>query len=90
MGRDPTTHFATIACSCTAWTLSVGVLSPGAPKAVVSLQCWGCSDFVTMTLEKPAPREGLLGVIALASRHFSREELHEMVDEALVKGVMEA
>ena len=94
MTQDPLAHFVTIACNCSTWMMSVGRLSEGPPKgtATVMLQCGNCNTNFTMNLlgTPGAPREEILKALALASRTVSREELHRLVDEAVVKDVMES
>lgn len=64
MAQDPLTHFATFACNCSTWLLSVGRISPsGAPlegAAQITLQCGNCSTNFSMsvTLDLRPPREG--------------------------------
>lgn len=94
MAQDPPAHFVTIACKCSTWMMSVGRLSEGPPEgtATVMLQCGNCNTNFTMSLSGTpgAPHEEILKALALASRTISREALHQLVDEAVVKDVMES
>lgn len=94
MAQDPLEHFTTIACNCSTWMMSVGRVSDGPfeGQATLMLHCGNCNTNFSMGLLGPSgsPREELLKAFALASRSLSREELHELVDEAVCKDVMES
>ena len=95
MAQDPPAHFATISCNCSTWMFSIGrVVSEGPPEgtATVMLLCGNCnSNFQMNLLGAPeSPRGELLKALALGARSLSREALHELVEEAVVKDVMES
>lgn len=93
MAQDHLEKFATVACQCSTWMLSIGRISEGLPEGIAQLMllCGGCNSQFTLNLTMlGAPRKELLKALALASRSMSREQLHQLVDEAVVKDVMES